>query len=83
MYLLYTHVATNFIHVCRVWFLTALLATCSTLVSCLNFSSILKMEATFSSETSVEFQQTTRRYVPQDRALQTYYIKVDSLPFWA
>jgi hypothetical protein len=28
--------------------------------------SILKMEATCSSETSVDFQQTTRRYIPED-----------------
>jgi hypothetical protein len=38
-----------------------------TLVSCLAYSSILKMESTYSSETSVDFQRTTRRYVPEDR----------------
>jgi hypothetical protein len=27
----------------------------------------LKMEAICSSETSVEFQRTTRRYIPEDR----------------
>jgi hypothetical protein len=32
-----------------------LLATCFTLVSCLPYSGTLKMEATSSSETSVEF----------------------------
>jgi hypothetical protein len=30
------------------------------------------MEATFSFETSVEFQRTTRRYIPEDR---TVYIE--------
>jgi hypothetical protein len=30
------------------------------------YSSVLKMEATCSSETSVEFQRTTRRYIPED-----------------
>jgi hypothetical protein len=42
-------------------------ATCFTLVSYLAYSSILKMEATCSSETSVDFQQTTGRYNPEDR----------------
>jgi hypothetical protein len=32
----------------------------STLVSCSAYSSILKMEAIYSSETSVDFQRTTR-----------------------
>jgi hypothetical protein len=31
----------------------------------------LKMEAIYSSETSVDFQQTTRRYIPEDSTLQT------------
>jgi hypothetical protein len=30
------------------------------------------MEATCSSETSVDFQRTTRRYVPEDRTLQYF-----------
>jgi hypothetical protein len=33
-------------------------------------SSAMKMEAKRSSETSVEFQPTTRRYIPEDRTLQ-------------
>jgi hypothetical protein len=49
----------------------ALLATCFMLVSCLSYSSTLKMEATCSSETSVEFKLTTRRYIPEARTLQT------------
>jgi hypothetical protein len=30
----------------------------------------MKMEATYCSETSVDFQRTTRRYIPEDRTLQ-------------
>jgi hypothetical protein len=30
------------------------------------------MEVTYSSETSVEFQQTTRRYVPQSETLTDF-----------
>jgi hypothetical protein len=30
----------------------------------------LKMKATCSSETSVDFQRTTRRYIPEDRPLR-------------
>jgi hypothetical protein len=41
------------------------------LVSCLAYSSTLKMEATCSSETSVGFQRITRRYVSADRTLET------------
>jgi hypothetical protein len=41
-----------------------------TLVSCLAYSSTLKMEVTCSSETSVDFQLTTRRYIPEFRTLQ-------------
>jgi hypothetical protein len=36
------------------------------------YSSTLKMEATYSSETSVDFQWTTLRYVPEDRTLHFY-----------
>jgi hypothetical protein len=37
------------------------------LVSCLAYSPNLKMEATCSSETSVDFQRTTRHYIPEER----------------
>jgi hypothetical protein len=37
------------------------------LISCVAYSSILKMEAICSSETSVYFQRTTRRYIPEDK----------------
>jgi hypothetical protein len=42
------------------------------LVSCSDYSSTLKMEAVCSSETSVDFQRTTRRYIPQDRTLHNH-----------
>jgi hypothetical protein len=43
------------------------------------WSSILKMEAICSSETSANFQQTTWCYSPKDRTLRT--INLLSLPF--
>jgi hypothetical protein len=39
--------------------------------SCLGYSLALKMEATCSSETPVDFQRTTRRYIP-DRTLHLW-----------
>jgi hypothetical protein len=41
-----------------------------TLVSCLAYSSTLKIEETWSSETSVDFQRTTWRYIREDGTLQ-------------
>jgi hypothetical protein len=41
-----------------------------TLVSCSAHFSTLKVEAICSSETSVDFQWTERRYIPQDSTLQ-------------
>jgi hypothetical protein len=35
--------------------------------SSLAYSSTLKMKAACSSETSVDFQQTTRRYIPEEK----------------
>jgi hypothetical protein len=40
---------------------------CFLLVSCLTNSLALKMEATFSSGTLVQFQQTTWRYILENR----------------
>jgi hypothetical protein len=42
----------------------------------LAYLSILKMEATCPSETSVDFQRNARRYIPEDINLQvmTYFI---------
>jgi hypothetical protein len=45
------------------------LAACFIPVSYLTYSSTLKIEATYSSETSVEFHRTTWRYIPQDRTV--------------
>jgi hypothetical protein len=39
------------------------------LVSCSTYSSIMKMEAVCSSDTSFDFQRTTRCYFPKDRTL--------------
>jgi hypothetical protein len=49
--------------------LELLFATCFILVSCLTYYSTMKMEDKCSSETSVDFQWTTRRYIPVDRTL--------------
>jgi hypothetical protein len=46
----------------------AMLASCFMLVSCLTYSSTLKIEAKCYSETSVGFQRTTRRCIQDDRA---------------
>jgi hypothetical protein len=45
---------------------------CFMLVSCLPYSLTSKMEAAFSSETSVDFQQITWRYTPDDRTLHNH-----------
>jgi hypothetical protein len=37
------------------------------LISCLAYSLTLKMEATSSSETLVDLQQTALHYIPEDR----------------
>jgi hypothetical protein len=56
---------------CRLYLQRALcLPHAFTLVSCLACSSTLKMKATRSSQTSVDFQRTTRRYIPEDSTLQ-------------
>jgi hypothetical protein len=50
----------------------SLLATCCILISCLAYSSTMKMEATCLSETSLDFQRTTRSYIPEDRTLHNH-----------
>jgi hypothetical protein len=50
------------------------LATCFMLVFCLAYSSTLKTETTCSSETSVHFQRTTRRYVSEGITLLVLYL---------
>jgi hypothetical protein len=42
-------------------------------VFCLAYSSTQKTEATCSSETSVDFQRTTRCYIQEDRILRGFY----------
>jgi hypothetical protein len=37
--------------------------------SCVSYSSTLNMEAIFSIETAIDFQQTTQHYNPQDRTI--------------
>jgi hypothetical protein len=48
-----------------------------TLVSCRAYCSNLKMEATCSSKTPVDFQRTTRRYIPEDRTLDMGYVLLE------
>jgi hypothetical protein len=43
-----------------------------TLVSCSVWSSTLKMETIYSSDTSVDFQRTTRRYIPENSTLRNH-----------
>jgi hypothetical protein len=52
----------------------AVLAACFMLVSCSTYSSTLKMEEIYWSETSVDFHQTTRRYIPENRDRQLLII---------
>jgi hypothetical protein len=49
----------------------SLLAACFMLDSYLAYYSTLKMKAVCSSETSIDFQRTTWRYIPEDRLLLT------------
>jgi hypothetical protein len=49
--------------------ITALFVSSIMLVTYLSYSSTLKMEGTYSSETSVEFQRTTWHYIPEDRTI--------------
>jgi hypothetical protein len=44
-------------------------SVCFELIFCLAYSSTMKMEATSSSETSADFQQTARRYIPEGKIL--------------
>jgi hypothetical protein len=47
-------------------FSDVMLATCFILVSCLAYSSTLKMEATYPSETLIDSQRITWHYIPED-----------------
>jgi hypothetical protein len=48
-----------------------MLIGCFMLVSRLEYSSTLRLEVKYSSESSVRFQRNTQLYIPQDRTLQT------------
>jgi hypothetical protein len=52
--------------------LNAHFAACFMIISCLAYSSTLKMEAVCSSETSVDLHWTTRRYIPKDTTLHKH-----------
>jgi hypothetical protein len=52
------------------------LATCFTLVSYLFYSSTLKMEATCSSKSSVDFRRTTRRCIPEGRNFHITAVRI-------
>jgi hypothetical protein len=45
---------------------------CFTLVSCLAYSSTLKMEVTCFQRMSLDFHRTTRRHIAEDRTLRNY-----------
>jgi hypothetical protein len=59
---------------------TCRLAPASRLVSSSAYSSTLKTEATCSSETSVDFQRTIQRYIPEDKLFISRVILDRSLP---
>jgi hypothetical protein len=46
------------------------------MISCITYSSTLKMEATCSSETSVDFQPSIWRYNPEYRTLRNHQIQI-------
>jgi hypothetical protein len=54
------------------WPSTTLLDSRFMLVSCLAYFSPLKMEASGSYETSVDFQRTTRRSIPERMTLHLF-----------
>jgi hypothetical protein len=47
-------------------------AVCFMLVSYFAYSSTPNIEATYSSETSVDIQRTTRPHIPEDRTLRNH-----------
>jgi hypothetical protein len=52
----------------------AMLSTYFKLVSCLDYSLTLKMEAIYSSETSVHVQLPAGSYIPKDRIIHNHRI---------
>jgi hypothetical protein len=66
--------------------LIVLLVTCFTLVSCLAYFVILKMEAKYYSETSVGIQGARRRYVLDNGILHSHgyeKLEIQLLLLWA
>jgi hypothetical protein len=60
-------------------FILILSSTCYLFtLSRLAYSLTLKMEGTFSSETSVDFQRTRRRYIPENRPLHNRCVNLRS-----
>jgi hypothetical protein len=53
-------------------FQRSFICTCFKLFSCLAYSSTLKMQGIYSSETSVDFQRFTWRYIPEERTHHTH-----------
>jgi hypothetical protein len=53
-------------------------ASAFTPISCFPYCSTLKMEAICSSKTSVDFQQATRRYIPEDITFITTAIRTSN-----
>jgi hypothetical protein len=50
----------------------ALIVACFMLVSCLAYFSTLKMKATSSTKTLVDFEETTWHFIPEDRTLHNH-----------
>jgi hypothetical protein len=57
----------------------ALLTACFILVSCLAYSSTLRMEAKCSSKPSFDSQYTTQLCIPEDRTLENYKLMTNWL----
>jgi hypothetical protein len=55
---------------------------CILLISCLGYSSTLKMEVIYSFETSVGFQQAALHHTPDDRTLQNHCENLKSHMFF-
>jgi hypothetical protein len=63
------------------WTLRSLITACSIrrfmktfkAKMCFAYSSVYKIQAKYSSETSVEFQLTTRCYIPEDRTFHNHF----------
>jgi hypothetical protein len=61
------------------WGIIAPRATCFMLVSCLAYSSTLKIEATCSFETSVDFQWTTQHYIQEASVIVFALLRISNL----